>query len=167
MGRRDRVEQLTERAKDNIQQKTAHMPECMLKLESASGRVFELLSRETSWPPDSTAPCVHMNFLDFCPQPIQRQHTLLPQGLCPYPTTGPASPSPSAIVCSQYKFFQNDLRLSSPNSLIKGPIKPRTVHMLPFPSSPALGDSGRVPQNPILLLVSTGLNKPFLSGKIS
>lgn len=76
--KRQRVEQLTERAKDNIQQKTAHMPECMLKLESASGRVFELLSRETSWPPDSTAPCVHMNFLDFCPQPIQRQHTLLP-----------------------------------------------------------------------------------------
>lgn len=32
----------------------------------------------------------------------------------------PASPSPTPFICNQYKFFQNNLPLSSPNLIYRG-----------------------------------------------
>lgn len=58
--------------------------------------LFQLLSRKNSQPPHTTASCLRMNFPDCCPQPIQKQQTLLPYHT-PIPELPRFTYSPSLI----------------------------------------------------------------------
>lgn len=118
---------------------------CMLKLQINFQPLFQLLSKRSKGPPDTTrlATCFRMNLPDCCPQPVPKHQVLFTYGLFTYPRTFPSSPFPTLLlIYTQGKFFQYDLDLSSPNLLYKRVLSPPGLGTcLPSPSSPAAGDS--------------------------
>lgn len=122
--------------------------------ESTARQLFQPLSRESSPPPDATSSCFCVNFLDCCPQLIQKQQTLLICGLYTYSRTRPSSPFPVRFRQIQCELFQNNSHLSSLRPLYK------KAHSIPrwwtCLSSPFAGSLGSVPQEV----------KPFFEDKI-
>lgn len=57
------------------------------------------------------------DLLGLLPTTTSKEQTLLPNGLCTYHRSRPASPSPTHFIHSQCQFFQNNSHLSSSSRL--------------------------------------------------
>lgn len=127
------------------QQNIAHIPDCVSKLNQLPGSYFNsyLTVLADHWMPPRFAYAWTFPTLTYN-QSRSIKYSFINMT---YPRTFWASPSPTPWIYSQYKFFQINLHLPSPNSLYKrAPSIPRCQTCLSSPSSPAAGGSGWMPR---------------------
>lgn len=122
---------------------------------TALNQLLDGCLKRSSRSPDATASCLHVNFLDCCPQPISSESFFLGAcapilALCPF----------HLFLYSQCKFFQNNFRVSSPKRK-SHPLQDKR-HVFSIEAS-----SDCVPQDLVPFLAGMWLKKPFLSGKLS
>lgn len=103
--------------------------------------------------------CVHVTFLDGCPQPIKRNKYFFLTDSAPVPDLY-CFASFHSFTYVHCELLQNNLHVFFPNSLYKRVL---SIRRLSSPSSPAAAGLDCTPQDLAFFLASIWLNKPLSS----